>query len=58
MLRAISHPAFLAAVQSGRHRQVGFTAFTWSSHGELRVVVPWVVLGSAADMAFVALALA
>ena len=58
MIRAVSHPAFLAAVLAGRHRRVGFTAFTWSSHGDLRVVVPWVELGSAADMERVAYALA
>jgi Protein of unknown function (DUF1194) len=55
MRRAVSHPAFLAAVRAGRHRRVGFA---WSSHGDLRVVVPWAVLGSAADVERVARALA
>ena len=58
MRRAVSHPAFLAAVRAGRHRRVGFAAFAWSSHGDLRVVVPWAVLGSAADVERVARALA
>jgi hypothetical protein len=50
MQRAVAHPAFLAAIGAGEHRRIGFAAFTWSSHGELRVIVPWVVLGSAADL--------
>ena len=58
MLRAISHPDFLVAVQAGVHRRVGFAAFTWSSHGDLRVVVPWTVIGSAADVERVTRALA
>lgn len=56
--RAVSHPDFLAAILAGRHRRIGFAAFTWSSHGDLREVVPWAVLGSAADIERVALALA
>jgi hypothetical protein len=48
--RAIAHPAFLAAIRAGRHRRVGFTAFTWSSDGDRRVVVPWTVLDSAVDI--------
>jgi hypothetical protein len=58
MIRAVSHPTFLAAVRAGRHRRVGFAAFAWSSHGDLRVVVPWAELGSAADAERVARALA
>ena len=58
MLRAVKHPDFLEAVQAGPCRQIGFAAFTWSSHGDLRVVVPWTVLGSAADAEHVAQALA
>lgn len=50
MQRAVGHPAFLAAIRAGAYRRIGFAAFTWSSHGELRVIVPWVVLGSAADL--------
>lgn len=58
MARAISHPAFLAAVRAGRHRRVGFAAFAWSSHGDLRPVVPWAVLGSEADVERIARTLA
>jgi hypothetical protein len=58
MIRAISHPAFIAAVRAGRHRRVGFAVFAWSSHGDLRVVVPWAELGSAADAERIARALA
>jgi hypothetical protein len=58
MARAVAHPAFLKAVRAGRHRRVGFAAFAWSSHGALRVVVPWAVLGSKADVERVARALA
>lgn len=50
MIRSVSHPAFLAAVQAGRHHRVGFAVFAWSSHSDLRVIVPWVVLGSADDV--------
>jgi Protein of unknown function (DUF1194) len=49
MARAVSDAAFLAAVQAGLHHRIGFAAFTWSSHGDLQVVVPWTVLGSPAD---------
>jgi hypothetical protein len=49
MARAVSDSAFLAAVQAGVHHRIGFAAFTWSNHGDLRVVVPWSVLGSPAD---------
>ncbi len=47
--RAVVHPAFLNAVLAGRHRRIGFAVYTWSSHGKLRVVVPWTVIGSADD---------
>jgi Protein of unknown function (DUF1194) len=49
MARAVSDAAFLAAVQAGVHHRIGFPAFTWSSHGNLQVVVPWTVLGSPPD---------
>jgi hypothetical protein len=49
MARAVSEAAFLAAVQPGVHHRIGFAAFTWSSHGNLQVVVPWTVLGSPPD---------
>jgi hypothetical protein len=58
MARAIAHPALLAAVRAGRHRRVGFAAFAWSSHGDLRVVVPWTILGSQADAERIAQVLA
>lgn len=54
MRRAVEHPAFLAAVRAGRHQRVGFAAFTWSSHGTGRLVVPWTVLGSRTDVERVA----
>jgi hypothetical protein len=50
LLRAVASPAFLAAVRAGRHRRIGFAAFTWSSGRDLRLVVPWTVLGSAGDV--------
>jgi hypothetical protein len=49
LARAVSDTAFLAAIQAGVHHRIGFAAFTWSNHGDLRVVVPWTVLGSPAD---------
>jgi Ca-activated chloride channel homolog len=51
MARAVSDTAFLDAIRAGVHHRIGFAAFTWSSHGDLRVVVPWTVLGSPVDAA-------
>lgn len=52
--RALTHPAFLAAALAGPHGRVGFSAFLWADEADARVVVPWSVIGSAADAARVA----
>jgi hypothetical protein len=49
LAKAITHPAFLKAVTSGRHGRIGFTVFAWSSDGAFAPVVPWKVVGSRAD---------
>ena len=49
LAQAITHPAFLQAVTSGRHGRIGFTVFAWSSDGAFALVVPWKVIGSRAD---------
>lgn len=51
LARALTHPDFLDALQRGYHGRIGFAVFTWSSHGQLRTVVPWTVIASAADAA-------
>jgi hypothetical protein len=57
LIRAVVHPAFLAAVRAGRHGRIGFAAIAWSSHGDFRVIIPWTVLGSAAEAERIAHAL-
>ena len=50
MARALVSPEFLEAVRhSGRHARVGFSVVAWSSHGNVRVVLPWMVVASEAD---------
>lgn len=58
LLRAVSHPEFLAAIRAGPRGRIGFAAFAWSSGGPPRLVVPWTVIGSPEDAARVARALA
>lgn len=49
LARAIANPDFLQLVQSGTLGRVGFMAFTWSSDGSVRVVVPWTQVTSQND---------
>src|SRR5918999_5790841 len=49
MARAIVHPRFLDAALSGHHGRIGFAAYVWSSHGNLRVIVPWTSIASTED---------
>jgi hypothetical protein len=49
LARGVLDPAFLARIAEGRERRVGFMAFTWSSGGDVRIIVPWTVIGGSAD---------
>jgi Protein of unknown function (DUF1194) len=49
MARAVVHPQFLEAVFSGRYGRIGFAVYGWSSHGDLRVIVPWMLIASVED---------
>ena len=49
MARAVVDSRFLEVVFSGRHGRVGFAVYVWSSHGNLRVVVPWTLIASVED---------
>jgi hypothetical protein len=54
LARGVVDPRFLARVAEGPQQRVGFVVFTWSSGGDVRVVVPWTVIESPADGARVA----
>lgn len=50
LVRALLSPRFLDAVRrSGKHGRIGFGIVAWSSHGNVRVVLPWIVIASEAD---------
>jgi Ca-activated chloride channel family protein len=49
MARAVVDPRFLEVVFSGRHGRIGFAVYIWSSHGNFRVVVPWMLIASVDD---------
>lgn len=57
LARGVVDERFLRRVAEGEHRRVGFLAFTWSSDGEVNVVVPWTVIETPADAARAANAL-
>jgi hypothetical protein len=47
--RAVVDPRFLKPVLSGQHGRIGFAVYAWSSHGSLRIVVPWTLIASVED---------
>lgn len=50
LAKAVRSPEFLDAVlRTGAHGRVGFAIVAWSSHGNVRVILPWMVITSAAD---------
>ncbi len=49
LAQAIVHPWFLEAVRTGRHKRIGFAVFTWSSHGNVKPIVPWTTIATADD---------
>jgi len=54
LTRGVLDPEFLARVAGGLTRRIGFVAFTWSSGGEVNIVVPWTVIETRADAEAVA----
>ncbi|GAB4352261.1 MAG: hypothetical protein Kow00114_00830 [Kiloniellaceae bacterium] len=54
LARGVLDAEFLARISGGLQRRIGFVAFTWSSGGEINVVVPWTVIETRADAQAVA----
>ncbi len=54
LARGVVDPDFLALVDGGLMQRIGFTAFTWSSGGQMRVIVPWTEIAGPEDAARVA----
>ncbi|WP_420347971.1 DUF1194 domain-containing protein [Pelagibius sp.] len=52
--RGVVHPGFLSLVREGLMQRIGFMAFTWSSDGQVRIVVPWTVIAGPEDAARIA----
>jgi hypothetical protein len=46
---AVLAPEFLQAVSAGRHGRIGFAVYTWAAGRNMRVVLPWTMIGSAVD---------
>jgi hypothetical protein len=51
LAKAVMDVDFLARVASGPNGRVGFTAFSWSSDGNIDVIVPWMLIATAEDAA-------
>lgn len=49
LARGVVHPDFLSQIGQGLSQRIGFLAFTWSSGGQLRIIVPWTVVASPED---------
>ena len=47
--RGVVDPRFLTRIGEGQERRIGFMAFTWSSGGNVKIIVPWTVIASPAD---------
>lgn len=54
LARGVVDQEFLNLVGNGQMQRIGFTAFTWSSDGLIRIIVPWTVIASPEDAAQVA----
>ncbi len=54
LARGVVDPRFIARVAEGPKQRVGFVVFTWSSGGDVRIIVPWTVIENRADGARVA----
>ncbi len=46
MAGALTDPRFLRALRLGARGAVGFFVYTWSSHGNVEIVVPWSLIDS------------
>jgi Ca-activated chloride channel homolog len=53
LAQAVTDPRFLEAVRTGPHRRVGFAVFTWSSHDHAKTLVPWTMVATPEDAAWV-----
>lgn len=49
LARGVVDAAFLARIAEGHEQRIGFMAFTWSSGGEVEVIVPWTVIETRRD---------
>jgi hypothetical protein len=49
LARGVVDAEFLARIAEGAERRIGFVAFTWSSGGQVAVIVPWTVIETRAD---------
>lgn len=49
LARGVVDPRFLARITEGQEQRIGFLAFTWSSGGDINIIVPWTVIESRAD---------
>lgn len=49
LARGVVDAEFLARIAEGAERRIGFAAFTWSSGGQVAVVVPWTIIETRAD---------
>lgn len=54
LARGVVHPKFLSLIGKGFSKRIGFLAFTWSSDGEMQIIVPWTIVASSQDAAQVA----
>ncbi|WP_299619825.1 DUF1194 domain-containing protein [Pelagibius sp.] len=54
LARGVVDPGFLSLIGEGLMQRIGFMAFTWSSDGRMRVIVPWTVIAGPEDAARVA----
>ncbi len=51
---AFRDPALIAAINSGTHQRIAITMMQWANPGQQRVVVPWMILETAADLSVLA----
>lgn len=49
LARGVVDARFLARVAEGAERRIGFVVFSWSSGGQVEVVVPWTIIETRAD---------
>jgi len=49
LARGVLDAQFLARIAEGSQQRIGFVAFTWSSGGQVAIVVPWTVIANRAD---------